>query len=106
MQLLATAEALGLTLEEGATFTISEHVPAADDHVHYIKLLLQLRMVQDLHGTGGAYMAALDMAAARDIITKTHSHQFRADVETKLAALESKLGITTRWTEADPLFQV
>jgi hypothetical protein len=76
------------------------------DHMVYVKLLLELSVMERLEQSGGAYVAAFDKGPAQALISKAHNPQYKPALLARIEKLEKKLGIAERWLPNSHEFQV
>jgi hypothetical protein len=100
------AIAHGYTLVEGQAFTMTTAAPIVDLHIQYVRVLLQLRNLDDMRGNAAAYVVAMDISGARNLISQSLDPDYRSKLEDTAERLRRSLGLPTPWTEEHPDFKV
>ena len=103
---LQQAQAAGIGLDPDEAYVRLPTVLQTDDHLTYVKLLLESAFLDGISSNGGTYVAALTGGAAHGLLANAQSADHRRKLEARLERLEAKLSITLRWREHDDLFMV
>ncbi|KAK9817668.1 hypothetical protein WJX72_000408 [[Myrmecia] bisecta] len=98
------AQAAGISLDPDEAYVRLPTVLQTDDHLTYVKLLLESAFLDGISSNGGTYVAALTGGADHGLLAKAQSADHRRKLEARLQKLEDKLSITLRWREEDDLF--
>ena len=94
-------------LSEGAAFKLDDVAGSVETiPKQYVRVLLQLRNLDDMRGNAASYVAAMDVSGARTMVSQSLDPEYRLKLEATAARLQRELDLPEGWTEDDPEFVV